>query len=241
MIYEVNNMKKPKYSIIIATRNEFESIANVLDAIPKSVKNKSEVIVVDSSIDETPEIARRHGARVITEKRKGKGRAMKTGAEKSRGKILIFLDGDGTDPPQYIPKLVEKLKHADIALAYRSFKNFEEDDLNMKLIFRLYAPPVLILFRIVGFKIWGDPLAGFRAIRKKDWKKLSIKSNDFLIETEINLKAIEMGLRMDGTPIPNLKRGGGLGRSKFLSSPRMWIKMVAAVLGYAINGRISGM
>jgi dolichol-phosphate mannosyltransferase len=232
-------MRKPKYSIIISTRNEPESIASVLDDIPKSIKNKSEVLVVDSSVDETPEIARKHGAEVIKEKRKGKGRAMKTGAERSRADTLIFIDGDGTDPPQYMPKLLKRLGRADIVLGCRSFKKFKEDDPKMRLIYKIYAIfSVVPIFKLIGFEVKGDPLAGFRAMKKSVWKKMKIQSNDFMIETEMNLKAMKLGLKIEEVFIPNLKRGGGLGRSKFLSSPRMWTKMFRIVIGYALNKKI---
>jgi cellulose synthase/poly-beta-1,6-N-acetylglucosamine synthase-like glycosyltransferase len=47
---------------------------------------------------------------------------MKLGAKKSKGDVLIFLDGDGTDPPQYIPELIRKLDEYDLVLGSRVAK-----------------------------------------------------------------------------------------------------------------------
>lgn len=83
-------MKNPKYSIIIATKNEEEAIAKVLCSIPKEISKQSEIIVVDSSNDYTPIIAEKLGAKVIKSK-EGKGRQVKKGVKKSKGDILLFM------------------------------------------------------------------------------------------------------------------------------------------------------
>ncbi|MBI3190495.1 glycosyltransferase family 2 protein [archaeon] len=218
---------KPKYSIIIATKNEEESIAKVICSFPENVRKQSEIIVVDSSTDHTPIIAEKLGVKVIHEKGKGKGCAMKTGVDASKGDIVIFMDGDGTDPPSFIPKLLKKLEHADLVLGSRSMKEFPEDDPMMRRIFRFYGQlSVRPIFRMAGFKVKGDPLAGFRAIRKNDWYRMDLKSNDFRIEAEMNMRAVKLGFRTGEIPIPHLKRGGGLMKSKLVTSPKMWIKIM---------------
>ncbi len=99
----------PKLSIIIPTLSEEEGIAKVICSIPKETRKESEVIVIDVSNDLTSIIAERLGARVIKAERKGKGRQMRQAAEQANGEILIFLDGDGTDPAQY-SKIIERVK-----------------------------------------------------------------------------------------------------------------------------------
>ncbi|ATZ61754.2 MAG: glycosyltransferase family 2 protein [Methanosarcinales archaeon Met12] len=222
---------KPKYSIIIATKNEEEAIAKVLCSIPEEVAKYSETIVVDSSTDYTPIIAERLGAKVIKESRKGKGRAMKKGVKSSKGDVLIFLDGDGTDPPEYTPKLIKKLNNSDLVLGCRSMECFETDDKMMRQIFRVYGFFVRPLFYLVGFKV-SDPLAGFRVIRRKDWDKLDLKSNDFEIEAEMNVKATNEGFVVKELAIPHLKRGGGLRKSKLITNPKMWFRIMNVVLKY---------
>jgi glycosyltransferase involved in cell wall biosynthesis len=223
---------QPKYSIIIATRNEEESIGKVIRSVPRAIAKDSELIIVDSSEDRTPIIAKDLGAKVIKEKRKGKGRAMRTGVEKSGGDILIFLDGDGTDPPEYIPKILKELKRSNLVLACKGMKSFKNDDFMMRNYFRFDLPIMRLLFRIGGFDGVTDPLAGFRAIRRKDWNKLNLKSNAFEIETEMDFKAMKSGFVIREIAIPHLKRGGGFKNSKFMNDPKAWFKVINAVMKY---------
>ena len=224
-----------EYSIIIPTKDEEEGIAKVICSIPKEIKENGEIIVVDSSKDSTPKIAECLGAKVLRAKRKGKGYAMKYGVKNSKGKILIFLDGDGTDPGEYIPKLIEKLKDCDIVLGCRSHSYFKEDDPKMRFIFRIYGQFVIPVFKSLGWKVKGDPLAGFRVMKRETWKKLNLKSNDFLIETEMNIRVLELGLKVKSIPIPNLRRAGGLMKSKLTTNPKDWVKIAKYIIKYAIK------
>jgi rSAM/selenodomain-associated transferase 2 len=79
-----------KLSVVIPTWNEAENLAATLDALPPG----AEVIVVDGgSEDDTVEIARRFGARVLSCPR-GRASQMHAGARKARGEILLFLHAD---------------------------------------------------------------------------------------------------------------------------------------------------
>ncbi len=228
---------KPRYSIIIPTKNEEGTIAKVICSVPKEVSKVSEIIVADSSTDYTPVIASRLGAKVIR-CGKGKGRAMKKAAAGSKGDILVFLDGDGTDPPEYIPKLLKRLEKSNMVLGCRDMKSFKKDDPNMRLIFKIYGVSMRNLFRLAGFKTRGDPLAGFRAIRKSDWERMYIKSDGFTIEAEINLRALDNGFVIKDVPIPHLRRGGGLFNSKLVSDPRLWLEIFRFVANHVRDRKI---
>src|SRR5260370_30036729 len=95
-----------RVSLVIPTRNEAQALKHVLADIPADLV--SEVIVVDSnSTDGTPEIAARMGARVIREPRRGYGRACLTGlAHVSSPDVVVFLDGDYSDPPAVLSRLL---------------------------------------------------------------------------------------------------------------------------------------
>lgn len=87
----------PRLSIIIPALNEACSIGGTLDAASR-VKGRTEVIVVDGgSADETVEVARARGARVIGSGR-GRGAQMHAGALAARGEVLWFLHADTLAP-----------------------------------------------------------------------------------------------------------------------------------------------
>src|SRR3954447_7330208 len=96
-----------RVSVVIPALNEEEPIANVVRAcLATGVPN--EVIVVDNgSTDRTSERAREAGARVIAAPR-GYGRACAAGvaAAKPECDVIVFLDGDGSDCPEFMSQLV---------------------------------------------------------------------------------------------------------------------------------------
>src|SRR5438105_2732660 len=99
-------MARPRVALVIPTLNEEEAIGGVLAAVPREAVD--EIIVVDgASVDRTAERARAAGARVLVIGERGYGRACWAGAEAAENcDIVVFLDGDGSDCPELIPRLV---------------------------------------------------------------------------------------------------------------------------------------
>ncbi|MBV8454954.1 MAG: glycosyltransferase family 2 protein, partial [Deltaproteobacteria bacterium] len=108
-------------SIVIPTYNEAQSIGLVLADIPAGMVEQ--VLVVDSdSTDGTAQIARQMGAEVVREPRRGYGRACLTGlATVNAPDVVVFLDGDYSDRPAEISRLLEPLREgvADIVIGSR--------------------------------------------------------------------------------------------------------------------------
>jgi hypothetical protein len=129
-----------KISIIIPALNEERGIGKTIEAVNKNYFKKHkwnlEIIIVDGdSKDKTREIASKKGARVILEKRKGYGRAYKTGLANATGDIIVTGDADATYPfntiHEYIQMLINEhldfittdrfaaLKHGSMSLKHR--------------------------------------------------------------------------------------------------------------------------
>ncbi|MGB9703105.1 MAG: glycosyltransferase [Candidatus Micrarchaeia archaeon] len=96
-----------KISVIIPSRNEAKYIEKTLKALKDQSFKDFEVIVVDSSDDETPKIAEKY-AKVVFEKRKGVAIARNKGAKLAKGEILLFLDAD-TIPSKNLLKVYSKI------------------------------------------------------------------------------------------------------------------------------------
>jgi len=210
-----------KVSIIIPTLNEEEGIAKVLCLIPPELN--AQVLVVDSSKDTTPLIAQRLGATVIRI-RGGKGKAMQVGVEHAKGDVLVFMDGDASYDPRFIPKLFKRLANANLVLGCRGVRKFSKDDLP-RSVYQLGNHLWNLFFHSAGIKL-KEPLTGFRALRKRDWERLKLKSKGFEIEAEMNFRAIEEGFKIAEVPVPNLRRKG---KSKFLTNPKAWLKVIKLI------------
>jgi glycosyltransferase involved in cell wall biosynthesis len=213
-------------SIIIPTKNEEKNIKSVLATIPISVKEKSEILVIDSSKDKTPLIAKECGAKVIKVKG-GKGRAIRKGIESAKGKILIFTDGDGEYDSKFMSQMLRYVKKYDVVLGCHGLKKFKNDDKHWKEVYRLAAFLANIFFRKYGVKL-KDPLTGFRLITKDLAKKLKLQSNGLEIETEMNIKFSKMKLKIKEIPVPNLRRKSG--ESKYVNSFFNSIKLMIKTL-----------
>jgi glycosyltransferase involved in cell wall biosynthesis len=103
-----------RISIIIPTINEEQGIGKTLDSIPYDHLRKKgyevETIIVDGgSTDRTVDIARSRGAIIVVEKRRGYGRAYKTGLSHASGEIIATGDADATYPFDRLHEYVEYL------------------------------------------------------------------------------------------------------------------------------------
>ena len=207
-------------SIIIPTLNEERGIVETLKQI-NDLDINAEALVVDGlSKDNTVRNAEEHGARVIIEKRKGKGVAMATGVKNAKSNIICFMDGDGTYPPRAIPKMLELIKNCDIVVASRLLKREGvNDSINTFVHFRLF--PFIFKKYLKKFKT-SEPITGMRLMRKTTWNKLHLRSHDFLIETEMEVKMAKNKMRVIEIPIPCIKR---IGRSKWDSSIGTMLKI----------------
>ena len=108
-----------KVSVILPTINEEEGIGPTIDAINKEAFERNdwelEIIIVDgNSKDKTQEIARKKGAKVLVESRKGYGRAYKTGMPQATGDIIVTGDADATYPFDHIHKYIKRLLDEDL-------------------------------------------------------------------------------------------------------------------------------
>ena len=205
-----------RVSVIIPTHNEAQSIDRVLADIPSGLV--TEVIVVDSSsTDGTPEIARKMGARVIEEPRRGYGRACLTGLTRAdRPDVVVFLDGDYSDRPSELPLLLAPIVEgrADITLGSRLGSNSNPGALPWHQSFgnRLSAGLIRILY---GVKI--TDLGPFRAGRADVLGALALEEETYGWAVEMILKGALAGYRIVEVPVSYYPR---IGKSKISGTVR---------------------
>ncbi len=198
-----------RISVIIPALNEEQSIGKVLSTIPDWV---DEVVVVDNgSTDATPFVARRSGAKVIFEPRRGYGSACLTaiGALEETD-IVVFLDGDFSDHPEEMPLLVDPIaaREADMVVGSRVLGNREPGALTPQAIFgNRLACALIRLF----WNVEHTDLGPFRAIDHGSLERLRMHDPDYGWTVEMQIRAAAEGLRVIEVPVSYRRR---IGRSK---------------------------
>ncbi len=194
-----------KISIIIPAKNEAATIAGVVGRIRDDFPEAEIFVVNDGSGDDTAELAREAGARIISHPESlGNGAAVKAGARAAKGDVLIFLDADGQHDPADITGLLEKLEQGyDMAIGARSTGSHAN-------IARLAANGVynVIASWMTGHRI-PDLTSGFRAVRSELFRKfLYLLPNGFSYPTTITMAFMRAGYPVTFVPIEARKRKG---------------------------------
>ena len=202
----------PVVSAIIPCLDEEAAIGQVVAAV--LAQNVSEVVVVDGgSKDRTVERAREAGARVIVEPRRGYGRAIQAGiaAVRDDTDILVFLDGDGSDPAEFVPALVAPIVagQAVFVLGSRVRGIREPGSLALPQLLAGYVGGLLLrLFYGVRF----TDLSPFRAIRRDTLKSLGMKEETFGWNLEMLMRVGAARLPVLEIAVGQRRRIGGVSK-----------------------------
>ena len=194
-----------KLTIIIPTINEEKAIGKVIKEIPTETLKKNnydtEILIIDgASTDNTQNIARALGAKVITEIRKGYGRAYKTGFKQATGDIIATADGDYTYPMTIIPDLIESLEKEN--LDFITTNRFKYCDKKSFRTLHIIGNHTLTFATqlIFGVNI-KDSQSGMWVFRKKILKNITLTSDGMPFSEEIKIEAYKKGLKCKEIPI----------------------------------------
>jgi len=195
-----------KVSVIIPAFNEEKAISEVIAAIPDWV---DEILVVDNgSTDKTAKKARAMGARVVSEPRRGYGSACLKGIDALENPdIVVFLDGDFSDYPDEMNRLVDPIidGQAEMVIGSRVLGRHEKGALTPQARFGNRLSCFLIRL------FWGvryTDLGPFRAIAYPALKRLGMRDPDYGWTVEMQIKAAMKDLRSIEVPVNYRKRIG---------------------------------
>ena len=200
----------PVIKVIIPAFNEEKSIAKVIAEIPDFVK---EIVVVNNnSTDQTVQVAAKAGATVLTEKSKGYGYACLKGIDylSQKGKtpdILVFLDGDFSDFPQELPKVIQPIidNRADFVVGARVKELRESGSLTPQQVFGNWL--ACFLMKILYQSSFTD-LGPVRAIRWSTLEKLYMGDKTYGWTIEMQLKILRQKIAYEEIPVSYKKRIG---------------------------------
>jgi glycosyltransferase involved in cell wall biosynthesis len=199
-------------SVVIPALNEEEPIAQTVGEVV-ATKIPREVIVVDNgSTDRTAERATKAGARVVSAAR-GYGRACAAGVAAVSGEceLIVFLDGDGSDVPEFIPALVGPIINGthDFVIGSRTRGKREPGSMNTQQLFAGYLAGYLIR-ALYGVRY--SDMSPFRAIRHDALQKLGMREETYGWNLEMQMKAARAGLRILEIPVDHRCRAGGISK-----------------------------
>jgi dolichol-phosphate mannosyltransferase len=200
----------PTITVVVPTRDEEGLVGEIVDSVRPYA---DEVLVVDGhSRDRTREIAAEHNARVILDRGKGKGDALRLAFDEAKGDIVVFIDADGSHDPKDIPAMVAPIiaGNADMVVGSRGKGGSDELHGTFEQLIRYVGSQLIML--AINYR-WNvrltDSQNGFRAIRRQTGKSLGLTSNLTTIEQEMTMKALKHGYRVGEIPSHEYERRWG--------------------------------
>jgi dolichol-phosphate mannosyltransferase len=193
--------------ILIPTLNEEDAIAEVIGEFKKM--GFDEILVIDGhSRDRTRERADEAGAKVVVQREKGKGQALKEAFSLIEADYIVMIDGDGTYLPAEVRLLLDPIFEgkADHVMGNR-FGNLQKGALT-----RLNSAGnrlINFFFRLIYNVPLNDILTGYRAFTREGVRRLDLTMPGFEIETEMTVDSVKKGLAIAEVPVTYRARTTG--------------------------------
>lgn len=198
-------MKEQTVCIILPALNEELTIAKVIDEVPRRALGEqgyrvSIVVVDNNSTDRTAQIAREKGTQVISELRRGKGRAIRTALRTVKADYVFMLDADYTYPATYIFDMLKLLEGGSpVVIGSRLKGQREKGAISWINLIGNYLLTWManILYRTRTT----DLCTGYWGLRGEVIPNLKLSVDGFQLEAELFTQLARRGYRIDELPI----------------------------------------
>jgi len=202
----------PQVSLIIPTKNEATTICECIRRAQKvyeEMKLDGEILVSDSSTDETAKKAASCGARVIKPEKLGYGNAYLAGFKHSQGEYIVLMDGDLTYDPGAIKEMLALLQSGRFDMVMGSRLKGKILPGAMPALHHYVGNPFLtwVLNRLFSAGI-SDAHCGLRAITREGLERLNLRSGGMEFASEMVIEAASKDLRIAEVPITYYPREG---------------------------------
>lgn len=214
-------------SVVIPALNEAESLPHVLPRIPADVY---EVVLVDgNSTDDTIEVARRlrPDIRIVRQRGRGKGAALREGFDAATGAIVVHLDADGSTDPTEIPVFVNTiLDGADYAKGSRFTRGGRSDDIT-PLHWLGNWGFVVVTNALFGSR-FSDITYGYNAMWRDHHELLAPEIDGWAHEIIANIRAHRRGLRIVEVASHEARRVAGEAKLRTFSAGWAILRAIVA-------------
>jgi hypothetical protein len=225
----------PEFSIVIPALNEQLTIGDFIAWCKEGLARagaSAEILIIDSSTDDTAQIALRAGARVLRSPKRGLGRAYIDSLPFIRGKYVIMGDCDCTYDFRELKPFVDQFRRGAEFIMGSRFAGYIEPG-SMPPLHRYLGTPVTTwILNIVFGSHFSDIHCGMRGISTAALRRMGLRSQSWEYASEMVLKSVHMNLRIEEVPIRFLKdREGRLSHHKrsgwFSPWAAAWINLQA--------------
>jgi glycosyltransferase involved in cell wall biosynthesis len=191
-------------SVVLPCLNEAETVgacvAKALDTLER-LRIAGEVVVVDNGSDDgSAEVARRAGARVVNQSRRGYGNALRRGIEEARGRFIIMADADASYDLSDLKRFVDRLRAGDdLVMGSRLRGRIEPGAMPW-----LHRIGNRVLSGVLNLFFRGrvsDPHCGMRAFKKDAFHRMRLTSGGMEFASEMVIKAVLVGMRISDIPV----------------------------------------
>jgi glycosyltransferase involved in cell wall biosynthesis len=208
---KVSKFTRLNVGIVIPALNEGKNIEDVLCRL-KDLGFDNILVIDGQSKDDTVKVAAKGGAKVVLQTGQGKGSAVRQVLSNCFFDVdaIVMMDADGSMDPAEIPALIEALNSgADIAKGSRFLKGGHTYD--MDAIRRLGNSILMFVLNFLWSAKYTDLCYGYAAFSKHAVEKIApvLESDGFEIETEIFIKALDLGLVVKEVPSVEYSRKHG--------------------------------
>ena len=236
-----NDVREPEFSVVIPAMNERLTIADTIEWCKEGFARAGvagEVLIVDSSTDETPEIALAHGARVLKTPRRGLGRAYIDSIPYIRANYILMGDADCTYDFRDISGFIQGFRNGFEFIMGSRFKGYIEEGAMPGLHRHFGTPLTTAILNFLYSSNFSDIHCGLRGLTKSALQRIALKSQSWEYASEMVLKSACLNLRTTEVPVRFLKdregRASHMKRGGVLEPWRAgWINLRAMLIYHA--------
>ena len=198
------DVDEPELTLLVPAMNERLTIGAFLEWCQEGIRAagcRAEILIVDSSADDTPQLAVRAGARVLCTPRRGLGRAYIDALPYVRGRYVVMGDADCTYDFRQVGLFLEQLRQGFEFVMGSRFKGTIEEGA-MPGLHRYFGTPLTTFILNVMFSSrFSDIHCGMRGITREALARMQLQSQSWEYASEMVLKSVHMNLRTSEVPI----------------------------------------